>query len=158
MNTPEMSLERFHLIVGDLRDAREFADYILTRRLHEKHGQTKELIHRAFNLSMIISYSRPFMRNLEGPEREYDYSPISYLAKFVLGKEGSTLHKTIIAQRNEIHAHSPTGRRFPRPPTKDRVAISIDVFMPLSLADTRTLRSNIKSWLDYLEPLKSQFS
>ena len=158
MNTPEMSLERFYLIVGDLRDARKFANYILTRNLHQKRGDTTQLIHRAFNLSMIVSYCRPFMRNLDGPDREYDYSPISHLTKSVLGKGGSALHKTIIEQRNEIYAHSPTGKRFPRLPTKGMVAFQLDVFAPLTLADTRTLRSNIKSWLDYLEPLKSQFS
>ena len=67
MNTPEMSLERFYLIVGDLRDARKFANYILTRNLHQKRGDTTQLIHRAFNLSMIVSYCRPFMRNWTVP-------------------------------------------------------------------------------------------
>lgn len=157
MNTPEMSLERFYLIIGDLHSAQKFSDYILTRRLHEKNGDTTQLIHRAFNLSMIVSYCRPFMRNLEGPERELDYSPVSYLAKTLL-KERFALHKEIIEQRNYIHAHSPTGKRFVTPPTKGRVALQWDLDAPLNLADTRMLRSIIKSWLDYLEPLKSQFS
>ena len=157
MNTPEMSLERFYLIVGDLRSARKFANYILTRRLHEKKGDTTQLIHRAFNLSMVVSYCRPFMRNLEGPNRELDYSPISYLAKPLL-KERFVLHKEIVEQRNYIHAHSPTGKRFTVPPTKGRVAFQLDVDAPLNVVDTRMLRSIIKSWLDYLEPLKSQFS
>ena len=157
MNTPEMSLERFYLIVGDLRSARKFANYILTRRLHEKKGDTTQLIHRAFNLSMIVSYCRPFMRKLEGPDRELDYSPISYLAKPLL-KERFVLHKEIVEQRNYIHAHSPTGKRFTVPPTKWRVAFQLDVDVPLNVVDTRMLRSIIKSWLDYLEPLKSQFS
>ncbi len=159
MGTPEMSLERFYLIVGDLRDARRFADYILTRRLHEKPTDTKQLIHRAFNLAMIVSYCRPFMRNLEGPaaEREFGYSPIWHHAKPLL-KERFALHRELLRQRNYIYAHSPTGERFLATPTKGRVAFQRDVFAPLNLADTRMLRSIIKSWLGYLEPLKSEFS
>ena len=158
MNTPDMSLERFYLIRGDLRHAREFADYILRRHLHGKNGETTQLIHRAFNLSMIVSYCRPFMRNLEGPDRELEYSPIGYLAKEVLGRDGWSLHKKVIAQRNEIYAHSPTGKRFPWLPKQGTIVLQFDVFAPLNFADTRTLRSNIKSWLLYLEPLKSQYS
>jgi hypothetical protein len=154
-----MSLERFYLIVGDLRDARKFADYILTRRLHEKRGDTRQLIHRAFNSAMIVSYCRPFMRNLEGPgsEREFGYSPIWHLAKPLL-KERFALHRELLRQRNSIYAHSPTGEHFFATPTKGRLALGRDVFAPLNLADTQMLRSIIKSWLAYLEPLQSEFS
>ena len=160
MTTPDMSLERFHLIRGDLRHAAEFADYILTRRLHSKNGPTTQLIHRSFNLSMIVSYCRPFMRNIEGSDREYEHSPIGggYFAKNVLGKEGSDLHKKVLAQRNEIYAHSPTGKRFPWQPKLGSLVLQLDVFAPLNLADTNTLRSNIRSWLKFLKPLKSQYS
>jgi hypothetical protein len=160
MIAPEMSLERFHLIVGDLREARKFADYTLTRHLHDKRTPTWQLIHRAFNLAMVVSYCRPFMRNLEGPDRdtrEIADSPIWWDAKPLLDKQRFELHKGILRQRNNIFAHSPTGERFSTPPTKGTQAIH-PIFEPLNRDDTRMLRSIIKRWLDYLEPLKSQFS
>jgi len=158
MITPDMSLERYYLIVSDLRIAQRFADYILTNQLHEKKTDRMRLVHRAFNLSMIVSYCRPFTRNLEGDEREFSPSPISYFAKSVLDKQQFTLHKEILNQRHNVYAHSPTGKRFPWRLKKGYVALQLDVFAPLNLAYTRTLGSTIKSWLDYLEPLKSQFS
>jgi hypothetical protein len=158
MNTPQMSLERFYLIRGDLRDAQKFADYILTRGLHEKKGDKTQLIHRAFNLSMIVSYCRPFTRNREYTEREIADSPIYDFAWRVLGQERFALHKEIVHQRNNIYAHSPAGNRFIARPTRDRVAFQFDVFAPLPHAQTVMLRSIIKTWLKYLEPLKSTFS
>ena len=158
MNTPQMSLERYYLIMGDLRDAQKFAGYILTRGLHGKKGEKTQLVHRAFNLSMIVSYCRPFARNREYIERETADSPIYDFAWRVLGKERFPLHKEIVHQRNNIYAHSAAGNRFVARPTKGRVAFQYDVFAPLPYEQTRMLRSIIKTWLDYLEPLKSNFS
>jgi hypothetical protein len=160
MATPEMSLERFYLIVGDLRDARKFADYILTRHLHDKRTPTWQLIHQAFNLAMVVSYCRPFMRNLEGPDRdarEIADSPLWFDAWSRFDRQRFALHKEILRQRNNIFAHSPTGERFPRPPMKGQLAFHA-VLEPLNREDTRMLRSMIKTWLEYLEPLKSKFS
>ena len=151
-----MSLERYHLIVGDLRIARDFADYILTRRLHEKSGDTTKLIHRAFNLSMIISYCRPFTRNIEG--NELIDSPSYRLAKRVLDTDQFDLHRKIIRQRNNVYAHSPAGKRFPFQLKPGRIVIEADVFSPLNLKETQMLRSIIKTWRDYLERHKSEFS
>ncbi len=151
-----MSLERYHLIISDLRIARDFADYILTRRLHEKNGDTTRLIHRAFNLSMIISYCRPFTRNVEGGE--LIDSPIYRLAKRVLDRDQFDLHCKIIRQRNNVYAHSPAGKRIPYQLRQGRLAFEIDVFSPLKLEETKMLRSIIKSWRDYLETHKSEFS
>ena len=158
MNIPKMSLERYYLIVGDLHDAQKYAGYILTRGLHGKKGEKTQLVHRAFNLSMIVSYCRPFARNREYSERETFDSPIYDFAWRVLEKEPFALHKEIVHQRNNIYAHSPTGKRFGAPPTKGLVAFQLDVFAPLTYEQTRMLRSIIKTWLDYLGPLKSNFS
>ena len=159
MDTPEMSLERFHLIVGDLRLAQKFANYILSRKFHGKKGDRTQLVHRAFNLSMIVSYCRPFARNREGSGREaVADSPIWNLAWPLLGKQRVALHREIIDQRNNIFAHSPTGKRFDIPPAKGSIAIEYDVFAPLTLEKTRVLSSILKTWLEYLEPLKSKFS
>lgn len=153
-----MSLERYYLIVSDLRHAQTFADYILTRGLHGKKGEKTQLVHRAFNLSMIVSYCRPFARNREYTERETVDSPIYNFAWPVLGKERFALHKEIVHQRNNIYAHSPTGKRIAARPTKGRVALQFEVFAPLTYDQTRMLRSIIKTWRNYLEPLKSNFS
>lgn len=160
MITPEMSLERFHLIVGDLKEARKYSDYILTRRLHDKRTPTWQLIHQAFNLAMVVSYCRPFVRNLEGPDRDtraYSDSPIWYETRELLDRQQFALHKEILRQRHNVFAHSPTGERFSTPPVKGRVTIH-RILEPLNRDDTRMLRSIIKSWLENLEPLKSQFS
>jgi hypothetical protein len=156
MDTLDMSLERYHLIVSDLRIARKFADYILTRRLHEKPGDTTKLTHRAFNLSLIISYCRPFTRNVEGGELMD--SPIYRLAKRVLDRDQFDLHCKIIRQRNNVYAHSPAGKRFPFHLKQGGLVIEADVFAPLNLKETQMLRSIIKSWGDYLETHKSEFS
>lgn len=153
-----MSLERFYLIMGDLRHAQKFADYILTRGLHGKKGEKTQLVHRAFNLSMIVSYCRPFARNREYTDREAADSPIYDFAWRVLGHERFELHKEIVHQRNNIYAHSPTGKRFLARPTKGYVAFQLDVFAPLTYEQTRMLRSIIRTWLKYLEPLRSNFS
>lgn len=157
MDTPQMSLERFYLIVGDLGHAQKFASYILTRGLHEKKGEKTKLVHRALNLSMIVSYSRPFARNREYTQKETVDSPIYLFAYRVLGNERFALHKKLVDQRNNIYAHSPTGKRFAFRPAKGRYAVQFDVFVPLTYQQTEMLNSIIKTWLDYLEPLKSNF-
>jgi hypothetical protein len=158
MDTPQMSLERFYLIVGDLRHAQKFASYILSRGLHEKKGEKTQLIHRAFNLSMTVSYCRPFARNREYTEKETADSPIYHFARPVLGNERFVLHKKIVDQRNNIYAHSPTGKRFGSRPVKGRVNLQRDVFVPLTYEQTRMLCSIIDTWLKYLEALKPNFS
>lgn len=152
MDTLDISLERYYLVVSDLKLAKKIADHILRKRLHEKGGEQTQLIHRALNLSMIVSYCRPFTRNVDGEPKELVGSPLHYLVKSVLGKELSAFHREIMMQRNNVYAHSPSGKRFPFPPKKGVFAFQVDVFAPLPVTDTKTLRSIMKTWLDFLEP------
>jgi hypothetical protein len=48
------------MCLNDLREAQEFADYILNHRSHDKKTEQRRLEHLAFTTALIISYSRSF--------------------------------------------------------------------------------------------------
>ena len=102
-------LPRLYIDRLDFLQAREFAAYILNERLHEKRKTeraqaSRQLIHQAFNTSLIISYSRPFHwnKNFKGePE-----SSLRKCASKVLNKTEVELHSKILGQRDTTYAHS----------------------------------------------------
>ncbi len=54
-------LPRSYVDLSDFKQAHEFATYILTRRLHDKKTELRQLELRAFNTSLIVSYRGPFL-------------------------------------------------------------------------------------------------
>ena len=67
----DMPRFRRSLFLGDFKQARSFASFILDKKLHDKK-QTDyvRLLHSAFNTSLIVSYCRPFTfyRNRPGED------------------------------------------------------------------------------------------
>lgn len=102
-------LPRSYIDRNDFLQARKLAVYILNRKLHDKRKTEEararqQLVHLAFNTSLVVSYSRPFHwnKNLKG-------EPDSSLRKCVgevLSSAEIQLHKKILKQRDTTYAHS----------------------------------------------------
>ena len=106
----KLRLPRSYIYLKDFNQARRFAAYILERRLHERKKTEpararQQLVHLAFNTSLIISYSRPFTSNSNF--KGQDKSSLKGSEREVL-KEGVEieLHRRILDLRNRAYAHS----------------------------------------------------
>lgn len=97
-------LPRLSIYLFDLRDAQNFAAYILKHSLHDKKTELRQLQHLAFNTSLIISYSRPFKgsNNFTGKDK----SSLEGCEREVLKKGEVELHSRIIGLRDRAFAHS----------------------------------------------------
>jgi hypothetical protein len=74
MDSDALQLSRF---LNDLRQSREFAEFILQRKWRDKSPKSR-LVHLAFNTSLIVSYCRPFTIhiNATGQSIPLKYSPL----------------------------------------------------------------------------------
>ena len=92
---------------------------------------------------MRIMLYRTLDNMIEGVVITFMDVTVSKTLEAKLRETQAGLHKQIIEQRNYIHAHSPTGKRFATPPTKGRVAFQWDLDAPLNLGG-RTFASSAK--------------
>jgi hypothetical protein len=106
----KLRLPRSYIYLNDFYQARRFAGYILKERLHEKKktelARTRQqLVHLAFNTSLIISYSRPFTgsNNFKGQGKSSLRSAEHEVLKEAVEIE---LHRRILALRDRAYAHS----------------------------------------------------
>ena len=135
------------MFLGDFNQALDFSSYLLERKLHDNNGPKAKLKRLAFDTALVISYSRPFIRNKDA-EGQIQYSPLTHniAVKLLIGAE-IDLHKKVLKQRNKIFAHSDA--EFRLFPGQHR-------FMPdpfpfaLSEADTMMLRTIIKKWIKHI--------
>jgi hypothetical protein len=146
-------LPRSYIDRLDFLEARKFASYILEKELYnerktQRARTNQQLVHRAFNTSLIISYSRPFYWN-----KNFEGEPKSSLRKCVcevLDKTEAELHRRILSQRDTIYAHSEAHPR--RVKNLDYTKL-IPIFYPLenlSKTDKATLKVMIGKWIKYL--------
>jgi hypothetical protein len=150
-------LPRLYIDANDFREALQFAGFILRQRLHEKKKTElarakQQVIHRAFNTSLIVAYARPFKssNDLKG-KRE---SPIKDYKDVLRGETETELHLKVLSMRDQLCAHSDARSHLFEGMDYTKV-----VFMkwiePLNKAETRILKNMIKKWIEYVEVKKS---
>jgi hypothetical protein len=128
-------LPRLYIDRLDLLQARKFASYILQKELHEKRKTQqvqadRQLVHSAFNASLIISYSRPFTSN-NNLERRNKSELGERVQEVLKGTNEVDLHKRVLDLRNQPYAHSDA--------------------QILDKPETTLLAVIIKKWLGYVE-------
>lgn len=140
---------RRSLFLGDFKEARRFATFILERKLHDKK-QTDyiRLLHSAFNTSLIISYCRPFTVNRNRPGE--DPSSLKMYVEGLLTNDEVDLHKVIWERRNQVYAHTQASARLIKGMDYDRSVFFTNLVGPLTKPETRRLRVMIKKWINYL--------
>src|SRR5882724_10439765 len=100
-------LSRLNIFLSDFHEARNFADYILSRNLHKFNDpqSKKRLVHLAFNTSLVVSYCRPF----HGSNDQKGVQKVSLgrtQIATVLDANEDDFHRRIIAKRDQAFAHS----------------------------------------------------
>src|SRR5437764_1899611 len=107
MNNNQIQLPRLYIYLSDFKQAHKFAAYILEKGLHnKKQTELRELVHSAFNTSLIISYSRPFGPNYEFSGQIPVKSSLKEFTSKVLSEDEVKLHDRVIDMRNSTYAHS----------------------------------------------------
>lgn len=147
----QMKRPRLSIFIGDFKQARRFASFILQQKFHTKtHTDLRELKHLAFNTSLVISYSRPFSSNRDLGNGK---SSLKDLVSTVLDEKEVSLHKRVLELRDTAYGHS-DARSHLLPQidyTKPGFKFMKYAFTPLSHDETRRLNSMIGKWLAYLE-------
>jgi hypothetical protein len=149
MNIRSIPRFRKSLFLGDFKEARRFATFILDKTLHDKN-QTDyvRLLHSAFNTSLIISYCRPFTFNRNRPGE--DPSSLKMHVEGLLTNDEVDLHKVILERRNQVYAHTQASARLFEGMDYDKSLFFTKSVGPLSKQETRMLKRMIKKWIDYL--------
>lgn len=146
-----ISLKRYFIILGDLDWAAKFADQILSGDFHNRTGEHTDLIHRALNLSMVVSYWRPFGKSREAENEPSTGSPLYPIAETVLSSDEYKLHKKLHNARNNVYAHSAADLQFSYEPDEEFAVIKNDVLIPFSAATTLQVKELIGTWLRFLQ-------
>lgn len=151
--TAKWRLPRLDIDQNDLREALKFATYIIKEALHDKkkRKKDKDLLHAAFNTSLIISYSRPFSgnRNLEGEQ----VNSLDRDTCRILSKSETELHRRILDLRDTAYAHS-DARRYRIAGVDYRKSTFMSKLMyrteNLTKQEAVTLKIMIEKWLRHL--------
>ena len=138
---PGDELERLIISQQDLLQAKSFAEFILSKNLHDRSTDWEEqkLIHLAFNTSLIVSYSRPFTGN-RGISTGKQQSVGSKLLE-VLSKEEKRLHDNLTRSRHAEYAHSDLNSHNVSIYACENFAIPIgrNPFVPIEIEQIRQL-------------------
>lgn len=150
MNIGGIPRFRKSLFLGDFKEARRFATFILDKKLHDKK-QTDyvRLLHSAFNTSLIISYCRPFTVNRNRPGE--DPSSLKMHVEGLLTNDEVDLHKVIWERRNQVYAHTQASARLFEGMDYDRALFFTKSIGPLTKSETRTLNIMIRKWIKHLQ-------
>jgi hypothetical protein len=163
-------LPRLYVDRLDFLQARKFAAYIIKQRLHEERKtkrarENQQLIHMAFNTSLIISYSRPFTahKDLEGKFVRNDKgiagAPLKeHVTEVLKEADAIELHDRVLKLRNTAYAHSDSrSHLFERLDYTKQLPL-MKVVLNLNQLQTARLKIMIGKWLKYLDeqipPLK----
>ena len=153
----QFRLSRLNIFWVDFRQAQRFARYILRRKLHGvKNPQAvAKLIHLAFNTSLVVAYSRPFLDSNDGSKKKVS---LRDAVNAILDTSEQILHDTIIRKmRNQAFAHSDAAAHEINGFNYDGSTVQIykAAFEPLTRAETRLLSTMIAKWIEYVEKLRS---
>jgi hypothetical protein len=152
-------LPRLHIDWLDFLQARRFAGYIIKQRLHDKKKTEpararQQLVHLAFNTSLIISYSRPFHwnKNFRG---QPDSSLRKEVSKVLQEPHEAELHAKVLSLRDSAYAHSAARSQLIEGlDYGNDFALTRSIEM-LDRPTTEKLRIIIEKWISYLEAEKT---
>lgn len=148
-------LPRSYIYLKDFYEARRFAGYILKQRLHEGKKTEpararQQLVHLAFNTSLIIAYSRPFTRN--NNFKGQDKSSLKGSEHEVLTEEVEVeLHRRILALRDRAYAHSDASSNLIEGLDYSRYIALMRSVELLDKVETGTLKVMIERWISHLQ-------
>ncbi|MEP6912945.1 MAG: hypothetical protein ABI923_09335 [bacterium] len=143
-------LPRLYIYRLDFRQALDYAAHILDKKFHdERKTESRRLVHRALNTSLIISYSRPFHRNKD-LEDKYELSLEKSIAQ-VLTEAETELHRKVFDSRNTAYAHSDARSHLPKSFDYDKSPVIMYRIENLNKSETATLKTMIKKWIKHLE-------
>lgn len=147
----EIQLPAILVFRGDFMLARRFAKRILQARFHTKNStELRDLTHHAFNLSLIVSYTRPFFNNRNfggGP------SSLNHCVETVLtDPDELALHNKVRRLRKTAYAHSDASSHLVAGFDYNRSALALMklAFQPLNESETSSLLRMTTRWIDYL--------
>jgi hypothetical protein len=146
-----MEIPRFRrsLFLIDFKQARKFARFILEKQLHaKKQTDYVQLLHSAFDTSLILSYCRPFTSNKNRPGE--DPSSLKRVTE-VLNEDEAKLHDLIWERRNQVYAHTQASAHLFEGMDYDRSLMFMKVVPRLNKAETIMLKGMINNWIKYLE-------
>jgi hypothetical protein len=154
----EFRLSRLNIFLFDFNHARRFSGYILRRKLHSVRDPqaVAKLVHLAFNTSLVVAYSRPFLDSNDGAKKKVS---LRGAVNAVLDTPEQILHDKIIKKmRNQAFAHSDAASHEIEGFNYDGTTVQIYklAFEPLPLDETRLLSTMIKKWIEYVEQLRSE--
>jgi hypothetical protein len=157
MNANQIPPGRILVFLSDFRQAQKFVWYILEKKLHAKKSDLSQLVHLAFNTSLIISYSRPF-----GGNKNFAGQGKSSLAQVLdkLNDDERKLHERVIGSRNTAYAHSDASAHLVPGWNYGGKGIKLMriPFVPLGKSETEMLKVMIRKWIKYLESEKAKFA
>jgi hypothetical protein len=151
----QFRLSRLNMFLFDFRDARRFAQYILRRKWPRVMDSQSALglVHLAFNTSLIISYSRPFHGNREGPGlANARLNP----DVGVLNDTERAFHRKVLDKRDQAYAHSDALEH--KIEEWDCGGSAVQFYKPvepLTKDETRMLAAMIGKWIRHLEEQRS---
>jgi hypothetical protein len=148
-------LPRSYIYLKDFNQARRFAAYILERRLHERKKTEpararQQLVHLAFNTSLIISYSRPFTGNYNFKGQDKSSLKGSEHDVLKAGVEVE-LHRRILDLRNRAYAHSEAGTNLIEGFDYSKYFALMPSVELLDKSETGTLKVIIERWISHLK-------
>lgn len=152
--TAQWRLPRLYIYLRDFHQARKFGAYILNQGLHDKKTELKQLVHLAFNTSLIISYSRPFHcnKNLEGQPK----SSLREHTSEVLNEAEVEIHTRVLAMRDTAYAHSDARSHLIEGFDYRKYFALMRTIETLDKSATGKLKIIIEKWIRYLEAEKSK--
>jgi hypothetical protein len=155
MASSQIPLERIDVFLGDFKQAREFVQYILERKLHDKKTELSQLVHLAFYTSLIISYSRPFGGNKNFPGQGRSSLNLSLS---ILDEDERKLHERVWNSRNTAYAHSDASSRLLRNWNYSGKGgkLFLNPFIPLGKSETEKLKMIIEKWIKHLAGEKAK--
>jgi hypothetical protein len=154
MDTKQIQLPRLDIYLSDFQQSQEFAVYILEKKLHDKKTKLSKLVHKAFNTSLIISYSRPFKgsNELSGKHK----SSLERYTDKVLNEDEAKLHKKVIDKRDKAYGHSDASSHLFIGLDYNKLSIKKYPFMPLRKPETEDLKIMIEKWIAHLKKERSK--
>jgi hypothetical protein len=150
----QLPRHRLTIFMSDFREALRFADYILQKNLHEKKAEQSRLVHLAFDLSLVISYARPFGQNRERPGE--GRSSLDAAVIEVLTGDEAKLHARIMDRRDRAYAHSDASMHLIEGFDYDRRSVQLMLsLLPLGRTEIQMTKGMIKKWLKHLHEQKT---
>jgi hypothetical protein len=140
---PRVRIDRIDLI-----GARRFADYILAK---EWSNKKTSLVHDAFNIALIVSYSKPFSvgRDLEDRNEFRLNEQIEITG--VLNEEERKLHDRVKELRDKSFAHSDARSVLVKGFDYTTDPCFFKAELNLAREEVELLKNMIDKWIKYLD-------